>query len=91
MGMVFQQLTPALITELPNPRRIRGPLLQFTRREDTNRWSHKTLGTKLRAIQFRPNKIQQAINNLTWHNFATQLSAFFTKITDMPVAPTVGH
>ena len=73
-----------------------GPLKEITQLTDLpNAWNEHQFATDLANLVAsehsnvtRVNQLQERINDLSWHHFETQLNAFFTKIADIPVAPT---
>jgi glycosyltransferase involved in cell wall biosynthesis len=70
-----------------------GPLKEISHLTDLpSAWSVKQFSIDLAQIinsqesrEFKLIQLQHAINTLTWSRFATQLSAFFTRIADMPL------
>jgi glycosyltransferase involved in cell wall biosynthesis len=73
-----------------------GPLKEISQLNDLpTTWNSQQFATDLanliageQAHESRLNQLQQRIGVLSWHHFSTQLSAFFTKIAGMPLAPT---
>jgi glycosyltransferase involved in cell wall biosynthesis len=73
-----------------------GPLKEISHLTDLpSAWSSQQFATDLANLiaseqthETRVNQLQQRSSELTWRHFATQLSAFFTRIADMPLAPT---
>jgi len=73
-----------------------GPLKEVSQLNDIpNAWNSQQFGTDLTKLlaneqthETRVSQLQHRISELTWHHFANQLSTFFTKIGEMPLAPT---
>jgi glycosyltransferase involved in cell wall biosynthesis len=73
-----------------------GPLKEISQLTDLpSAWDSQQFATDLANLmasehmeETRVNQLQQKITDLSWNHFATQLSAFFTKIAGGPLAPT---
>lgn len=73
-----------------------GPLKEISQLHDQpTAWNSQqfaadlaNLVSKEQANETRVDQLQQRISDLTWDHFATQLATSFTKIADMPLAPT---
>jgi glycosyltransferase involved in cell wall biosynthesis len=73
-----------------------GPLKEISRLTDLpSAWNSQQFATDLANLiaseqthETRVNQLQQRMSELSWNYFATQLATFFTKIAEMPLAPT---